>query len=302
MAYNSKIGWTDHTFNPWLGCHKISQACKFCYAEQMMDKQYGKVEWGIDTERKKTSIANWKKPLMWDKQCAAAEIRQRVFCASLADVFEDNDQLVEWRKELFELIKATPNLDWLLLTKRPECISKFLPEDWGEDGYANVWLGATIESQEEAILRIPHLVKNPCQIHFISAEPLLGPLDLSNKALNGAYNGMSAEIYNPRKDEFEKIENYQEEDWIVGLDWIICGGESGPGNQIREMNLDWVEDIVDICDDQCIPVFVKQLGKVASKKFGISGKGEDMSLWPKKTFRIQKQEIPNYNYDPCTYL
>ena len=119
MAENSKIEWTDHTFNPWIGCTKVSDGCKNCYAESLMDKRWGKVKWGPQGQRQRTSDENWKKPFAWDRQAAKQGIRYRVFCASLADVFEDNDQVSDWRLDLFDMIKVTPNLDWLLLTKRP---------------------------------------------------------------------------------------------------------------------------------------------------------------------------------------
>jgi protein gp37 len=117
MAENSKIEWCDHTFNPWIGCQKVSPGCDHCYAEAMMDKRYGRVQWGPHGERKRTSEDNWKKPLAWAKR--ANGHRPRVFCASLAD-WLDNRVPLQWRSDLGRLIEATPELDWLLLTKRPE--------------------------------------------------------------------------------------------------------------------------------------------------------------------------------------
>src|SRR4051812_42414847 len=123
---NTRIEWGDHTFNPWMGCQKVSPGWDRCYAENMMDLRYHKVQWGPHGERKRTSELNWKKPLKWEPQARASGRRFRVFCASLADVW-DNQVPSEWRTELFELICKTPQLDWLLLTKRPENIAKMLP-------------------------------------------------------------------------------------------------------------------------------------------------------------------------------
>lgn len=192
---NSKIEWTDHTFNPWIGCTKVSPACDHCYAEALM-KRYGKPElWA--GERQRTSAANWKKPLSWNRQAAAARRRYRVFCASLADVF-DNQVPDEWRADLWLLISATPNLDWLLLTKRPQNIAKMLPRMASKPGmmwpWPNVWLGTTVENQQEE-RRIDHLRKVPAAVRFLSCEPLL-----------------------------EKIHPD-----LTGIHLVIAGGESGPG-------------------------------------------------------------------------
>src|SRR5690606_14613384 len=121
----------DHTFNPWIGCTKVSPACDGCYAEAMMDKRYGRVKWGAPGQgagtRERTSKGNWSKPKAWDRKAKAAGTRPFVFCSSLADVF-DNQVPAEWRRDLFELIRATPNLVWLLLTKRPQLIVKLSEE------------------------------------------------------------------------------------------------------------------------------------------------------------------------------
>ena len=179
---NSKIEWTDHTFNPWIGCQKVSPGCDHCYAETMMDHRYGKVEWGPHGERKRTSDENWKKPVKWNREAEAFRRnhghRPRVFCASLADVF-DNQVPAAWRKDLFELIRKCDKMDWLLLTKRPQNILKMLPPDWGA-GYPNVWLGMTAEDQPHFDQRWKHLQKIPASIKFVSYEPALGPLHLPN--------------------------------------------------------------------------------------------------------------------------
>jgi protein gp37 len=218
MAENSKIEWTDHTFNPWIGCQKVSPGCDRCYAEAMMDHRYGRVKWGPHGERVRTSIANWRKPKQWAR--AAVGERPRVFCASLADVF-DNKAPAGARGDLFDLIRATPELDWLLLTKRPENIKRFLPADWGS-GWANVWLGTTCEDQENYNRRWPVLNAVPAKVRFISYEPAIGPLEPWGKP-----------------------------------DWIICGGESGSG--ARTMDPQWARDVMAYCAIGDIAFFMKQM-------------------------------------------
>jgi protein gp37 len=160
---NSKIEWTDNTFNPWIGCQKVSPGCDHCYAEAMMDHRYGKVQWGPHGERKRTSEENWKKPLRWERQASESGRRIRVFCASLADIW-DNKVPRDWRADLFGLISETPNLDWLLLTKRPSNIERMVDKaisnmkSWP---WPNVWLGTTAEDQEHYDQRGPFLARFP---------------------------------------------------------------------------------------------------------------------------------------------
>jgi protein gp37 len=220
MAENSKIEWTDHTFNPWIGCQNVSPGCDHCYAEVMMDHRYGKVKWGPHGERVRTAPANWRKPLQWAK---AAIGRPRVFCASLADVF-DNKAPEGARADLFGLIRQTPQLDWLLLTKRPQNIVKMLPADWGT-GYANVWLGTTCEDQKHYDMRWPVLAAVPAAVRFVSYEPAIGALTLPG---TGPYP-----------------------------DWLICGGESGTG--ARFMRPDWARDIMNQCAEVGTAFFMKQM-------------------------------------------
>lgn len=221
MAENSKIEWTDHTFNPWIGCQKVSPGCDNCYAEALMDKRYRKVEWGPHGERKRTSEANWKLPLRWAKQ--ANGHRPRVFCASLADVF-DNQAPMKWRADLWSLIQQTPQLDWLLLTKRPENIARMLPyRGWSPP---NVWLGTTAENQEQATKRGRILREIPATVRFFSCEPLLSDIDF-------------------------------EPETLMALDWIICGGESG--HEARMMQEWWAEHIRDQSRTAGVHFFMKQM-------------------------------------------
>jgi protein gp37 len=223
MAENSKIEWTDHTFNPWLGCQKVSPGCNNCYAENW-GKRFG-VEWGPHGERKRTSVANWKKPLQWAKAARGSGRRPRVFCASLADVF-DNQVPDQWRLDLWDVIRATPELDWLLLTKRPENIGKMSWPLWADTGTPqNVWLGTTAEDQERFDHRWPILREIPAVVRFVSYEPAIGPLRL--------YAGE------------------------LTPDWLICGGESGRG--YRAMPEQWADNIRDDCKTAGVAFFMKQM-------------------------------------------
>lgn len=234
MGENSKIEWTTHTFNPWIGCSKVSPACKNCYAEAWA-KRSGLVQWGESAERRRTSDANWRKPLLWNNQANGS--RPRVFCASLADVFEEHPTIQPgWRADLGRLIACTDKLDWLLLTKRPENVYRMLPEFWVnfEEPYhmpSNVWIGTTVENQEEADRRIPELLRVPARVRFLSCEPLLGSVNLA--FLADAQN----------------------------LHWVICGGESGGG--ARPMNPDWARSLRNQCKAAAVPFFMKQMSKKA---------------------------------------
>lgn len=224
MAKNSRIEWTTHTFNPWWGCVKVSPACKHCYAESWA-KRVGQKVWGPNSERRFFSERHWMEPLKWNAEADAEGTSVRVFCASMADVFEDRHDLDPWRSRLWSLIEATPSLDWLLLTKRPELVTAKVP--WGSDWPKNVWLGTTVEDQDWAEARLPILTSIPASIRFISAEPLLGPLDIS-KWLSG------------------------------GLDWVITGGESGP--KARPSSPTWFRDLLNQCMASDVAFHFKQWG------------------------------------------
>lgn len=223
MAENSGIEWTTHTFNPWIGCTKVSAACDNCYAEAWDARFSGRMKrWGPHATRTRTKT--WGNPVKWNRQAEGAAERPRVFVASLADVF-DNHRSIEpaWRRELWALIRQCSNLDFLLLTKRPQNIARFLPDDWG-DGYPNVWLGCTVENQTEADRRIWHLITVPAKVHFLSMEPLQGPVDLSAH--------------------------------IEGLEWVIVGGENG--NAYRPVDPDWFRSLRDQCVAAGVPFLFKQ--------------------------------------------
>ena len=202
MAENTKIEWADHTFNPWMGCTRVSPACDNCYAADMMDTRYGRVRWGAGEPRVRTK--DWSKPRKWNRDTPGAF----VFCASLADVF-DNEIAPSWRADLFRLIDGTPNLVWLLLTKRISNVNRMVAEVGGLP--ANVAIGATMANQEEYDrdrIKLEKVKEDWKPLFtFGSFEPLLGPIILDKNA----------------------------------PDWIIVGGESG--NNARTMNLEWARSL-----------------------------------------------------------
>lgn len=263
MGEQSKIGWTDHTFNPWLGCSKVSAACQFCYAEAWA-KRSGLVTWGDSAARRRTSESNWRQPIKWNHEALVTGQRRKVFCASLADVFEDRPELTSWRKELFALIRVTPQLDWLLLTKRPENVLRMMSECFprGCDRYVRDYLsiGTTVESQDQA-RRIDYLMncRAWARVLFLSVEPMLGPLDLF--------------------DWLHAVDMGMGHDYNVGINWVIAGGESGPKH--RPLNLDHVRDLRDQCLDANVPFFFKQHGGARPETGGCELDGREWKQFPK---------------------
>ncbi|MFZ6755795.1 phage Gp37/Gp68 family protein [Undibacterium sp. Ji50W] len=299
MSENTKIEWCDHTFNPWEGCQKVGPGCDHCYAETRNARFGGGVaiNWGPGAPRRRTSAANWQLPIKWNQQSAIKQAawdkfvsahpgmsdeqllaagfvkpkRPRVFCASLADVF-DNAVDPIWRADLFELIAKTPYLDWLLLTKRIGNARAMLDEAvgmlsegltrWEDAPWPNVWIGATIVNQQEANRDIPKLLEIPASKRFLSMEPLLGPVNLSvlatqtDRVIVNALNGTAGEGFDTKGD-FER-----------GIDWVIVGGESGPG--ARPMNPNWVLDLRDQCVNAGVAFLFKQWGEWHTRAFQIS--------------------------------
>lgn len=347
MAENTKIQWCDHTFNPWEGCAKVSPGCTNCYAEAR-NNRFGGGNWGKGRPRRRTSAANWRQPIKWNlkpwicPQCGHAmsedesknyrscptgthfvqHHRARVFCASLADWLDD-EVPVEWLADLLKLIYETPNLDWLLLTKRPENFERLREIDisgasefgdwlvnWSA-GFtpppANVWFGVSVEDQQRANERIPELLKIPAKVRFLSVEPMLGPIDLR---LNG---DVTRQVF-PK--DFANWSQRQRDEWINGtaratyisrlnnVDWAIFGGESGKG--ARPCNVEWIRDGVRQCRAAGVATFVKQLGSKPIGKYfpnkdwskerdlhesGMirESKGGDMSEWPED---LRVREFP----------
>lgn len=237
MSEKTGIAWTDHTFNPWWGCIKVSPGCKHCYAETFSTR-YGHDVWGpaTTTTRRTFGLKHWLEPEKWNAESerdattgSGLGRRHRVFSGSMCDVFEDHPMANATRDDLWGTIRLTPWLDWQLLTKRPENIASMLPSDWG-DGHANVWLGTSVEDQERADERIHKLLDVPAKRRFLSCEPLIGPVDLSPL----------------------QIQHYTDRQ----IHWVIVGGESG-GDR-RPMEIDWLAHIVGHCRVSGVPVFVKQ--------------------------------------------
>lgn len=306
MGKNTGIQWAHHTFNPWRGCSKISEGCANCYAEVLSHKKDGLGEWGPNARRSVASEKYWNYPIQWNREAELSGERARVFCASLADVFEERDDLEEHRKRLFELIKKTPHLDWLLLTKRSAFANEWLHRYYGsstqckDDGtisisgkpLPNVWLGVSVENQEAADLRIPDLLTSPAVCRFLSCEPLIGPVDLCRLSYQGgvavidSLRGLYGGVFPHAK--------------VPAVDWVIVGGESG--EKARPCHIEWITDIKDQCEgekDRYLPkpktkVFVKQLGinpwhGDPAQEYPItSKKGEDVSEFPWGSEDIQQ--------------
>lgn len=286
MAKDSGIQWTRHTFNPWWGCFKVSEACKHCYAESFAKRVGERVWGGDDSPRRFFGDKHWNEPLSWNRAAAKAGERHRVFCASMADVFEDRRDLDAARARLFALIEATPALDWLLLSKRwgTADIEGMVPAAWRSGWPANVWAMATVENQERAEERIPALIKVPAHVHGLSMEPLLGPVDL----------GFAVDNPHPVAFKGEQMPA------LAGLDWIIIGGESG--GKPRPIHLEWIRSLVRQARAAGIAPFVKQMGALSTwtaedvREAGparrrltlagavevslLDGHGGDMAEWP----------------------
>lgn len=293
MSENTNIEWCDHTFNPWEGCQKVGPGCDHCYAETRNARFGGgqAPNWGPGAPRRRTSESNWRKPLQW--QTKAAEFmaqhgrRQRVFCASLADVF-DNAVPVQWRISLMSLILQTPDLDWLLLTKRIGNATEMLDvafrgalaqrEKWADVVPANVWIGATITSQAEADRDIPKLLAVPARVRFLSMEPLLGPVDLAWVDDGAAHRDVPREEWGAADDDDcppglwwnvlsgkrTIMHGGATGEWSrrdASVDWVIVGGESGPG--ARPMHPDWARSLRDQCAAAGVPFLFKQHGEWA---------------------------------------
>ena len=248
MAEDTWISWATSTFNPWVGCSRVSPGCDHCYAATSTPARALGVEWGPAAPRHRTAPANWRQPVIWNRKATASGKPWRVFCSSLADVF-DNRAPEGAREDLWELIRATPALTWMLLTKRPQNIAKMLPASWS-DGWPNVWLGTTVENQAEADRRVPVLLGVPAALRFLSCEPLLGPVNLCHVTHGSGWT----DALRGRIHTGPAI--YQHEDRIG---WVIAGGESGPG--ARPMHPDWARCLREQCAAAGVPFHFKQWGE-----------------------------------------
>lgn len=250
MGEGTKIEWASDSFNPWVGCEKVSPACANCYAEGWAKRTGNPKLWRGD--RRVTADANWRKPLKWNREAEESGEQRRVFCASLADVYEDRDDLVDPRARLWELVESTPALTWLMLTKRPENVVAMTPADL----LPRLWVGTTAENQEYLERRVVELVQIPSAIRFLSCEPLLGQLSVRRVAtfeFAGAeyLDALAGKLYGLLGDEVGEIEH--------SVDWLIGGGESGP--QARPTHPDWVRQLRDECVETGTAYFWKQWGE-----------------------------------------
>lgn len=249
---SSKIAWTDHTFNPWWGCARVSPGCRHCYAESFA-KRTGHAVWGDEAERRHFGDGHWNEPRKWDREAEAAGRPALVFCASMADVFEDRDDLLDDRGRLVVLIEETPHLRWLLLTKRPENVLGMVPPRWAHEEWpSNAWVGTTVEDQQRAVQRIPRLLEIPAPVRFLSCEPLLEAVDLSP---------WSPDFDADEGDDVCRLHGMvdcQQAPECRGIGWIIAGGESGgrhrPFDAQHARLLDRFAELYEI------PFFFKQHG------------------------------------------
>lgn len=289
MSTGTKIEWAHHTFNPWWGCARVSPGCVHCYADTLASR-WGHELWRRHGPRRAMAAQYWRQPLTWNRKAADADGPVRVFCASMADVFEAHPEpdvrafQGKERARLWDLIDATPNLTWMLLTKRPENVAGMVP--WGNDWPGTVWLGVSTEDQRRADERVPVLLTIPAAVRFVSAEPLLGPVDLGGHCwLPVSENDPDpdAECLRCGTEEFSDIKDGHptihrcydheqcereghEEAWCSTpvtpyprISWVICGGESG--RKARPMHPDWARSLRDQCTAAGVAFHFKQRGE-----------------------------------------
>lgn len=289
---NSKIAWTDHTFSPWRGCTKVSEGCQFCYAERDSHRNPAVLGvWGPNGTREIAAETQWANPPKWNRKAETEGVRAKVFCASLSDVFEGpetmpvsvgfrfdremepaefvaslyNDEVAAARARLFQLIGETRSLDWLLLTKRPQHVLPLYGNwlHWAQEKWpANAWIGISVENQARAEERLKYarrLREAGCPVVFVSAEPLLESVDLRP--------------------------------WLdrdYGVNWVICGGESGAVGKVRPFDPMWARLLRDQCGDAGVPFFMKQTG-VLPVGLTVRGKGDGWDDLPED---LRVREIP----------
>lgn len=259
MGQETGISWTDHTANFWWGCVKVSPGCQHCYADTLA-KRYGKSIWGpaktTDRELKK---GVWSELPKWDKAAKESGQRRRVFVMSMGDFFEDHPQVVEWRRDALHLISQLRNLDFQVLTKRPENVIRMIEAGTGRNADAwfadcdHVWIGTSVENQEQADKRIPELLKIPARVRFLSMEPLLGQVDISwastTPGVHHWPNGRNRFGFWGSGYHSARLD-------VCGIHWVIVGGESGHGR--RAMQVSWAQSLHDQCKQAGVAFFMKQ--------------------------------------------
>lgn len=246
MAENSKIQWTDHTVNFWTGCKKVSAGCKYCYMYR--DKE----RFNLDP----TDVIQVKQKTI-DKVLRTAKAGDKIFTCSWSDFFIKEAD--EWRDWAWDIIRSRPDLNWQILTKRPQRIKECLPEDWGT-GWDNVWIGVSVENQE-AVDLIQYLFYNFIKVRFVSVEPIIGEVDLTDAQYGN-------QLWNPLNGALD-ISHAN----TGALDWVIIGGESGNDNgkyRYRPAEMHWFERVITDCQDYGVPVFMKQTGTYLAKRFALS--------------------------------
>ena len=282
MAEITKIQWCDHTFNPWRGCTKVSPGCAHCYAETLSKRNPAVLgEWGPNGTRVIAAEAQWRLPQKWNDRIEAEIVanatkdwrdrtpnppRERVFCASLADIFEDRPELEKPRLRLFDLIERTPHLDWLILTKRTAFMAEFFAR---RDVPSNVWLGTSVEDQTRADERVEILLGVKARIRFLSAEPQLGPIVFEHRFsdgsirnwLTGQFRNMPCKGVNGNPDFTVKTDDAK----LPRIHWVIIGGESG--GDARPFNLEWARMGVEQCRRAKTACFMKQLGRFVEANY-----------------------------------
>lgn len=260
MGKFSKIEWTDHTFNPWWGCQKVSPGCDKCYAETLDKKTVANTydgqgnlvpqlapHWGRNSPRRFFAQGHWDEVYRWDRQAQDSETPVKVFCGSMCDILEDRPDLYEPRQKLFKLIKDTSNLTWLLLTKRPENAERMFPPEWVTDSFpTNVWLGVSIETQKY-IWRLADISYLPVK-NFVSVEPMLGMVDFTPY-------------------------------WWC-LSWCIIGPETGVG--ARPIDMLAAAILMKECLYRFVPVFMKTPANWRRSE----------PYWPPQ---MQLQQFPNFD-------
>lgn len=253
------ISWADKTFNGWKGCAKWSAACRWCYAERDT-KRWGMDLWGANKPRKIVSEATWRKPYAWNREAERLGLTYRVFGFSWADVFEDRPELIEARKRFLGMVEETTRLIWMLLTKRIENVMDMTP--WGDSGWPpNVWIGTSVEQQRFADRRVPHLVRIPAAVRFVSCEPLLGAVDLTRiPAGSDQQPEMVWDVLGKRYG----VPGLWQAPMSRGVDWLITGGESGRHAGVRPSHPQWFRDLRDQAVANGVPFHHKQNGEFVS--------------------------------------
>jgi protein gp37 len=261
------IEWATYTFNPWWGCVNVSPACDHCYAESLANR-FGFKIWGKDAPRRFFGDKHWEEPVRWDhiakeRMNNPHNPKPRVFCGSMCDVMEDRDDLRQSRARLYHLIEDTPNLIWMLLTKRPQNFNRFLPQQWLDNPLRNVWLMTTVESPEY-LWRVDALIRTPATVRGLSVEPLLAPLELDDylkvrKHWKSTDSLPQAPWHPPYPLHWYEPQALVAASWRCPIDWVIVGGESG--RTPRATHSDWVRSLRDQCKAAKVAFFFKQWGE-----------------------------------------